>query len=137
MRFPLLTSHSYILKKCQIVEPALSLLVNLVCPPSSIRDKQNDVLGELEQGFRQARQAVCANNGILGLLKLLQPRTVKANAHLCVLTCRVLIGLARDNTIANLLSKLQVCTLLDMSILFNSIAQLLVCICQFIPSVQF
>ncbi|CAL5439733.1 unnamed protein product [Camellia sinensis] len=66
---------------------------------------------QLEQGYRQAREAVRANNGIKVLLQLLQPRIVTPPAALdCVraLACRVLLGLARDDTIAHILTKLQV-----------------------------
>lgn len=66
---------------------------------------------QLEQGYWQAREAVRANNGIKVLLHLLQPRMVTSPAALdCLraLTCRVLLGLARDDTIAHILTKLQV-----------------------------
>ncbi|CAA0831916.1 DDB1- and CUL4-associated factor homolog 1 [Striga hermonthica] len=173
----------------EIVEPALNLLINLVCPPPSISNKpsqgqqtssqtgnqvserapnlpnQNEprerepasvdrgnssavtsssvgnvssqtsssavasglvgdrrislgggaggagLAAQLEQGYHQAREAVRANNGIKILLQLLQPRMVTSPAALdCLraLTCRVLLGLARDDTIAHILTKLQV-----------------------------
>ncbi|XVE53452.1 hypothetical protein DITRI_Ditri03aG0004200 [Diplodiscus trichospermus] len=66
---------------------------------------------QLEQGYRQARDAVRANNGIKVLLHLLQPRIYSPPAALdCLraLACRVLLGLARDETIAHILTKLQV-----------------------------
>ena len=66
---------------------------------------------QLEQGYRQARDAVRANNGIKVLLHLLQPRIYSPPAALdCLraLACRVLLGLARDDTIAHILTKLQV-----------------------------
>ncbi|OIT36019.1 PREDICTED: DDB1- and CUL4-associated factor homolog 1-like [Nicotiana attenuata] len=66
---------------------------------------------QLEQGYRQAREAVRANNGIKVLLQLLQPRIVTPPAAIdCLraLACRVLLGLARDDTIAHILTKLQV-----------------------------
>ncbi|XP_042002559.1 DDB1- and CUL4-associated factor homolog 1-like [Salvia splendens] len=66
---------------------------------------------QLEQCYRQAREAVRANNGIKVLLQLLQPRMVTSPAALdCLraLTCRVLLGLARDDTIAHILTKLQI-----------------------------
>ncbi|KAG9131571.1 hypothetical protein Leryth_015130 [Lithospermum erythrorhizon] len=66
---------------------------------------------QLEQGYRQAREAVRANNGIKALLQLLQPRIVTPPSSLdCLraLACRVLLGLARDDTIAQILTKLQV-----------------------------
>lgn len=66
---------------------------------------------QLEQGYRQAREAVRANNGIKVLLQLLQPRIVTPPGSLdCLraLACRVLLGLARDDTIAHILTKLQV-----------------------------
>ncbi|GAB2276066.1 hypothetical protein Dimus_010807 [Dionaea muscipula] len=66
---------------------------------------------QLEQGYRQARDAVRANNGIKVLLQLLQSRIISAPAILdCLraLACRVLLGLARDDTIAHILTKLQV-----------------------------
>ncbi|XP_068659133.1 DDB1- and CUL4-associated factor homolog 1-like [Aristolochia californica] len=168
----------------EVIQPALNLLVNLVCPPPSISMKppstalgqqpgsiqtlncpasenrerqfersisdrsttlpnQNDptnnavnavstissgVVGDrrislgtgagcaglaaqLEQGYRQAREAVRANNGIKVLLHLLHPRIFTPPAALdCLraLACRVLLGLARDGTIAHILTKLQV-----------------------------
>jgi HIV-1 Vpr-binding protein len=64
----------------------------------------------MEQGYRYAREAVRANNGIKGLLFLLNPRTVFPPGSLdCIraLACRVLLGLARDNAIAHILTKLQ------------------------------
>ncbi|CAI9094836.1 OLC1v1030640C1 [Oldenlandia corymbosa var. corymbosa] len=66
---------------------------------------------QLEQGYRQAREAVRANNGIKVLLQLLQSRIVTPPGALdCIraLACRVLLGLARDDTIAHILTKLQV-----------------------------
>lgn len=66
---------------------------------------------QLEQGYRQAREAVRSNNGIKVLLHLLHPRIYSPPAALdCLraLACRVLLGLARDNTIAHILTKLQV-----------------------------
>lgn len=66
---------------------------------------------QLEQGYRQAREAVRANNGIKVLLHLLQPRIYSppaASDCLRALACRVLLGLARDETIAHILTKLQV-----------------------------
>lgn len=66
---------------------------------------------QLEQGYHQARDAVRANNGIKVLLQLLQPRIITPSAALdCLraLACRVLLGLARDDTIAHILTKLQV-----------------------------
>ncbi|KAG6698391.1 hypothetical protein I3843_08G018000 [Carya illinoinensis] len=66
---------------------------------------------QLELGYRQAREAVRANNGIKVLLHLLQPRIYSPPAALdCLraLSCRVLLGLARDDTIAHILTKLQV-----------------------------
>ncbi|KAL6535634.1 hypothetical protein OROMI_027008 [Orobanche minor] len=180
----------------EIVEPALNLLINLVCPPPSISNKPSSVMhgqhtassqsgngpamesrdrsisiqneardrngepasvdrccpsavsssannassqaspstvasvlvgdrriylgagfggaglaAQLEQGFHQAREAVRANSGIKVLLHLLQPTMVTSPAALdCLraLTCRVLLGLARDDTIAHILTKLQV-----------------------------
>lgn len=69
----------------------------------------------IEQGFRQARDAVRANNGIKVLLHLLYPRTlIPPTALDCIraLACRVLLGLARDDAIAHILTKLQVRRLL-------------------------
>ncbi|KAM0946292.1 putative transcription factor WD40-like family [Dioscorea sansibarensis] len=66
---------------------------------------------QLEQGYRQAREAVRANNGIKVLLHLLHPRMITPPGVLdCLraLACRVLLGLARDDTIAHILTKLQV-----------------------------
>ncbi|KAL6541831.1 hypothetical protein OROGR_011317 [Orobanche gracilis] len=66
---------------------------------------------QLEQAYRQAREAVRSNNGIKVLLHLLQPRIYSSPASLdCLraLACRVLLGLARDDTIAHILTKLQV-----------------------------
>ncbi|XP_027354388.1 DDB1- and CUL4-associated factor homolog 1 isoform X2 [Abrus precatorius] len=151
----------------EIIQPALNVLVNLVCPPPSISNKPSMVtqgqqfassqtsngsaavlstqpvnstpqtpvpsatsglvgdrrisLGagagcaglaaQLEQGYRQARDAVRSNNGIKVLLHLLQPRIYSPPAALdCLraLACRVLLGLARDDTIAHILTRLQV-----------------------------
>lgn len=66
---------------------------------------------QLEQGYRQAREAVRANNGIKVLLHLLQSRIYSPPAALdCIraLACRVLLGLARDDAIAHILTRLQV-----------------------------
>ncbi|KAF8404224.1 hypothetical protein HHK36_009106 [Tetracentron sinense] len=66
---------------------------------------------QLEQGYRQAREAVRGNNGIKVLLHLLHPRILTPPAALdCLraLACRVLLGLARDDTIAHILTKLQI-----------------------------
>ncbi|KAJ6798378.1 DDB1- and CUL4-associated factor-like protein 1 [Iris pallida] len=66
---------------------------------------------QLEQEYRQAREAVRANNGIKVLLHLLHPRMITPPPSLdCLraLACRVLLGLARDETIAHILTKLQV-----------------------------
>ncbi|KAL4564995.1 hypothetical protein LXL04_029076 [Taraxacum kok-saghyz] len=151
----------------EIIQPALNVLVNLVCPPPSISNKptmpgqgqqtqqpnppstsepagnpngestagapfttsglvgdrriSSGSLGPLgsrvglsvamEQVYHQAREAVRANNGIKVLLQLLQPRIITPSAALdCLraLACRVLLGLARDDTIAHILTKLQV-----------------------------
>ncbi|XP_071741700.1 DDB1- and CUL4-associated factor homolog 1 [Rutidosis leptorrhynchoides] len=163
----------------EIIQPALNVLVNLVCPPPSISNKPpmpahgqtsssqpsnatteipvssvnnlneprerngetsavdrgisssstpSSLVGDrrislgagagcaglaaqMEQSFRQAREAVRANNGIKVLLQLLQPRIITPSAALdCLraLACRVLLGLARDDTIAHILTKLQV-----------------------------
>ncbi|XP_043706657.1 DDB1- and CUL4-associated factor homolog 1-like isoform X2 [Telopea speciosissima] len=65
----------------------------------------------LEQGYRQAREVVRANNGIKVLLHLLHPRILTPLSALdCIraLACRVLLGLARDESIAHILTKLQV-----------------------------
>ncbi|RZC54166.1 hypothetical protein C5167_013020 [Papaver somniferum] len=66
---------------------------------------------ESEQVYHQARGAVRANNGIKILLHLLRVRIVTPTAsvdRLRVLACRVVLGLARDKTIAHILTKLQV-----------------------------
>lgn len=66
---------------------------------------------QVEQVFHQAREAVRANNGIKVLLQLLQPRVLTPPGSLdCLraLACRVLLGLARDDAIAHILTKLQV-----------------------------
>ncbi|MCO5586882.1 hypothetical protein L7F22_040827 [Adiantum nelumboides] len=70
----------------------------------------------IEQGYRHARDIVRANNGIKVLLHLLSPSTVLPPASSdCIrsLACRVLLGLARDNAIAHILTKLQVGKLLS------------------------
>ncbi|KAH9322089.1 hypothetical protein KI387_016728 [Taxus chinensis] len=70
----------------------------------------------MEQGYRQAREAVRANNGIKVLLHLLHPRTLLNPNNLDsirALACRVLLGLAKDDTIAHILTKLQVGKLLS------------------------
>ncbi|GJS30218.1 DDB1- and CUL4-associated factor homolog 1 [Tanacetum coccineum] len=153
----------------EIIQPALNVLVNLVCPPPSISNKptcaqtsnaptettvnQNEprerngepglgdrgaggahgtpgtasgLVGDrislragagtglavdMERTFRQAREAVRTNNGIKVLLQILQPRIITPSTSLdCLraLACRVLLGLARDDTIAHILTKLQV-----------------------------
>lgn len=148
----------------QIIQPALNVLINLVCPPPSLSNKpllaQNHqpvpdqatarpstdvpadnapptpvapassglvgdrriflgagtgsagLAAKLEQVYRQAREAVRGNDGIKILLKLLQPRIyVNPPATpdcLRALACRVLLGLARDDTIAQILTKLEV-----------------------------
>lgn len=83
---------------------------------------------QLEQGFHQAREAVRANNGIKVLLQLLQPRIITPSTTLdCLraLACRVLLGLARDDTIAHILTKLQV----NLKASFNSCKfNLVVCV---------
>ncbi|KAG8044044.1 hypothetical protein GUJ93_ZPchr0458g22551 [Zizania palustris] len=66
---------------------------------------------QLEQGYRQAREVVRANNGIKILLQLLSSRMVTppvAIDPIRALACRVLLGLARDDVIAHILTKLQV-----------------------------
>ncbi|CAN8273361.1 unnamed protein product [Cochlearia groenlandica] len=148
----------------EIIQPALNVLINLVCPPPSLSNKpplaQNNqavpgqgtarpstdvaagdapptptapassglvgdrriflgagtgsagLAAKLEQVYRQAREAVRGNDGIKILLKLLQPRIyVNPPASpdcLRALACRVLLGLARDETIAQILTKLEV-----------------------------
>ncbi|CAN6880563.1 unnamed protein product [Brassica oleracea] len=153
----------------EIIQPALNVLINLVCPPPSLSNKpplaQNHqpvsgqatarpstdaaadtqstgnapptpvapassglvgdrriflgagtgsagLAAKLEQVYRLAREAVRGNDGIKILLKLLQPRIyVNAPAApdcLRALACRVLLGLARDETIAQILTKLEV-----------------------------
>jgi HIV-1 Vpr-binding protein len=66
---------------------------------------------QLEQVYRQAREVVRANNGIKILLQLLSTRMVTppvAIDSIRALACRVLLGLARDDAIAHILTKLQV-----------------------------
>lgn len=66
---------------------------------------------QLEQGYRQAREAVRANNGIKVLLNLLNSRMIMPPGtveSIRALACRVLLGLAIDDTIAHILTKLQV-----------------------------
>ncbi|XP_062227245.1 DDB1- and CUL4-associated factor homolog 1-like isoform X2 [Phragmites australis] len=66
---------------------------------------------QLEQAYRQAREVVRANNGIKILLQLLSSRMVThpvAIDSIRALACRVLLGLARDDAIAHILTKLQV-----------------------------
>ncbi|XP_056865342.1 DDB1- and CUL4-associated factor homolog 1-like isoform X2 [Raphanus sativus] len=153
----------------EITQPALNVLINLVCPPPSLSNKpplaqnQQPVSGQattrpstdvaadtqstgnapptpvapassglvgdrriflgagtgsaglaakLEQVYRLAREAVRENDGIKILLKLLQPRIYvnppAATDCLRALACRVLLGLARDDTIAQILTKLEV-----------------------------
>ncbi|KAH7439850.1 hypothetical protein KP509_04G079100 [Ceratopteris richardii] len=74
------------------------------------------IAAHIEQGYRQARDAVRANNGIKVLLHLLYPRPILPPTSLvCIraLACRVLLGLARDDAIAHILTKLQVGKLLS------------------------
>lgn len=118
----------YLLLK--IIQPALNVLINLVCAPPSLNYKPTassvgngriylgagtgsaGLSAKLEQVYRQAREAVRGNDGIKILLKLLQPRIyVNPPASpdcLRTLACRVLLGLARDDTIAHILTKLEV-----------------------------
>ncbi|KAJ4779581.1 DDB1-and CUL4-associated factor 1 [Rhynchospora pubera] len=66
---------------------------------------------QLEQGYRQAREAVRTNNGIKVLLNLLNSRMIMPPGtveSIRALACRVLLGLAIDDTIAHILTKLQV-----------------------------
>ncbi|XP_042509316.1 DDB1- and CUL4-associated factor homolog 1-like [Macadamia integrifolia] len=66
---------------------------------------------QLEQGYHQAREAVRAHNGIKVLLHLLHPHILTPpGARDCIraLACRVLLGLARDESIAHILTMLQV-----------------------------
>ncbi|EYU29152.1 hypothetical protein MIMGU_mgv11b022321mg [Erythranthe guttata] len=112
-----LKGHITVLEMCQGAEPALHLLINLLCPPQSMTDESNAAIvphqqasserEKLEQEYRQARKAVHANKGIKALIQLLQPRKFKS---LRVLICRVFLGLARDNEIADILLKLGVVT---------------------------
>ncbi|KFK29704.1 hypothetical protein AALP_AA7G168200 [Arabis alpina] len=153
----------------EIIQPALNVLISLVCPPPSLSNKpplaQNHqpvpgqatarpstdvaagsqstgnapqtpvapassglvgdrriflgagtgsagLAAKLEQVYRQAREVVRGNDGIKILLKLLQPRIyVNPPASpdcLRALACRVLLGLARDDIIAQILTKLEV-----------------------------
>ncbi|XP_058785819.1 DDB1- and CUL4-associated factor homolog 1 [Vicia villosa] len=66
---------------------------------------------QLEQGYHQAREAVCSSNGIKVLIQIISSRVYSSPAALdCLraLACRVLLGLARDDNIAHTLTKLQV-----------------------------
>jgi DDB1- and CUL4-associated factor 1 len=66
---------------------------------------------QLEQGYHQAREVVRANNGIKILLQLLSSRVVThpvAIDSIRALAFHVLLGLARDDMIAHILTKLQV-----------------------------
>lgn len=153
----------------KIIQPALNVLINLVCPPPSLSNKpplaQNHqpapgqatarpstdaaagtqftgnapqtpvapassglvgdrriflgagtgsagLAAKLEQVYRQAREVVRGNDGIKILLKLLQPRIYvnppASSDCLRALACRVLLGLARDDIIAQILTKLEV-----------------------------
>ncbi|XP_010526286.1 PREDICTED: DDB1- and CUL4-associated factor homolog 1-like [Tarenaya hassleriana] len=146
----------------EIIQQALNVLINLVCPPPSISNKpptetrkedrnvsdrtadvsagtqstanalqtpSSGLVGDrrislgagtgsaglaaqLEQVYCLAREAVRNSNGIKILLNLLQPRiyvTPPASPDcLRALACRVLLGLARDDVIAQILTKLQV-----------------------------
>jgi DDB1- and CUL4-associated factor 1 len=72
---------------------------------------------QLEQGYRQAREAVRANNGIKVLLNLLNSRMIMPPGtveSIRALACRVLLGLAIDDTIAHILAKLQVLLLFSV-----------------------
>lgn len=66
---------------------------------------------QLVQGYHQAIEAVRAHNGIKVLLHLLQSHPYSSPADLdCLraLACRVLLGLAKDDTIAHMLTTLKV-----------------------------
>ncbi|MCL7026290.1 hypothetical protein MKW94_025957 [Papaver nudicaule] len=94
-------------------QPESSISEQLVSP--SFNSESRERLGEAhyssETTYQQAREAVRVNNGIKVLLHLLRTRIVTPPASLdCVraLACRVVLGLARDETIAHILTKLQV-----------------------------
>ncbi|KAL7150607.1 hypothetical protein ABFS83_05G124800 [Erythranthe nasuta] len=96
----------------EIVDPALHMLVNLVCPPPFIPedDFKDRAIADMEKCCCLARESICENNGIKILLRLLESRIFTSQADLVrrrVLTCRVLLGLAKDNSIARTLSKLE------------------------------
>lgn len=72
---------------------------------------QGDQREHNEEGYRLAREAVRANDGIKILLHFLQPGISLPPAALdCLraLACWVLLGLAKDDTIAHILATLQV-----------------------------
>lgn len=80
---------------------------------------------QLEQAYRQAREVVRANNGIKILLQLLGTRMVThpmAIDPIRALACRVLLGLARDDAIAHILTKLQVSWTSDQCTSFHTLA---------------
>uniref|UniRef100_A0A7N0U836 LisH domain-containing protein n=1 Tax=Kalanchoe fedtschenkoi TaxID=63787 RepID=A0A7N0U836_KALFE len=100
-----------------------SVVVSTPCPGGLVGDRRISLgakagcaglAAQLEQGYFQARKAVRANNGIKILLDILQTRDVTPPVPLstldCIraLACRVLLGLARDDAIAHILTKLQV-----------------------------
>jgi HIV-1 Vpr-binding protein len=125
----------------EIISAALEVLVHVVCPPPALAKPpahatggeatpgpNRGLVGDLrislgtggggaglaslmEQGFKQAREAVRQHNGIKVLLSLLHPRTALPPPTADVvraLACQALLGLARDPAIAHILTKLQV-----------------------------
>ncbi|KAI5071334.1 hypothetical protein GOP47_0013585 [Adiantum capillus-veneris] len=99
---------------CGPISPAAALVGDRRISLGSVAGGPG-IAAYIEQGYRQARDAVRANNGIKVLLHLLYSRPVLPPSSLdCIraLACRVLLGLARDDAIAHILTKLQVGKLL-------------------------
>ncbi|KAL6010706.1 hypothetical protein ACLOJK_001144 [Asimina triloba] len=118
-------------------EPSGGNSSQMPVPPAVVGDRRISLgpgagcaglAAQLEQGYRQARDAVRANNGIKVLLHLLHPRIFTPPAALdCLraLACRVLLGLARDNTIAHILTKLQLLKLYPVTSRYQCLSVML------------
>ncbi|XP_058737405.1 DDB1- and CUL4-associated factor homolog 1-like isoform X2 [Vicia villosa] len=95
----------------------LSLRLEIDMPTDLLKVPAILILGTLcrpchtaEQGYHQAREAVCSSNGIKVLIQIISSRVCSSPGALdCLraLACRVLLGLARDDNIPHTLTKLQ------------------------------
>ncbi|XP_058768788.1 DDB1- and CUL4-associated factor homolog 1-like [Vicia villosa] len=105
----------------------LSLRLEIDMPTDMLKVPAILILGTLcwpchtaEQGYHQAREAVCSSNGIKVLIQIISLRVCSSPAALdCLraLACRVMLGLVRDDNFPHTLTKLQVW----FRIMFNSV----------------